>query len=321
MQGMCCFSAPTKVFGTSIFARFTKPGVQALVYQMRFEATQPTAMILPLPIALPAKEDAVRWKNLKEYPTFFEDLAAGFPRPEPFARSRSKGESRAAAAEAAPLAVHEVGDFVASFVPSVNDFGRLDPRFVISKDVWAKIPAYADYGFAVFQLKSLSGSPHPIAFEFDARTPETLFYPTVHIHDGTVHAEDDFDHALYAQERELDGKVGAYGGPDAIDKTTGFVRSKERASAFANVAKAVSLLDGDLLVHKLTLRGRLPNRDTTFDVRAIAARSSAGCSRCSTFPEGGSFAGIDGTWMPATALASLAWIIRRRDTRRRDGGT
>lgn len=329
IRGMCCFSAPTKVFGTSIFARFTKPGVQALVYQMRFEAKEPTAMILPLPVARTqpgdggrssAREDAVRWKNLEAYPSFFEDLTAGFPAPEPsFTLSRSKGE-RSAALAVAPLTVHEVGAFVASFVPSVDDFARLDPRFAISKDVWAKIPAYADYGFAVFQLKSLSGSPHPIAFEFDTRTPGTLFYPTVHIHDGTVHAEDVFDHVLYVQERDLDTRAGSYDGPEAVDRTTGFVRSKEQVARFAQHAKSAGLLDGDLLVHKHTMRGLLPNRDTTFDLRAIAARTAAGCSRCSTFPEGGAFAGIDGSWMPATALASLAWIVRRRETRRRERG-
>jgi hypothetical protein len=53
---MCCFSAPTEVHGTRIFARLTSPHTQALVYQMEYAATKPTAMILPLPVALPAGE-------------------------------------------------------------------------------------------------------------------------------------------------------------------------------------------------------------------------------------------------------------------------
>lgn len=309
---MCCFSTATEVHETSIFARFTKPGTQALVYQMRYTAERPTAMILPLPVALPAKEDSVRFKSLKEYPRFFEDLAAGFPAVPKPSLFPSKGV--AAATAAATLAVHDVGDFVASFVPSVKDFARVDPRFVISKDVWDRIPAYADYGFAVFQLKELSGTPHPIALEVDVRAPQSLFFPTVHIHDGTVHDKDDFDHVLYAQEATFDARAASYGGPDAVDANTGFVRSKERASAFSDAGRAQGLVDGNLLVHKTTLRGLLPNRDTTFDLRAIAARRAGACSRCDAAPG----ASLDGAWLPVTAtLAGLGWIIRRRDERRR----
>ena len=68
---MCCFSAKTEVHGTSIFARLTKPGVQALAYQMTYKAAEPTAMILPLPVALPAREGSVRFVDLRAYPDFF----------------------------------------------------------------------------------------------------------------------------------------------------------------------------------------------------------------------------------------------------------
>ena len=177
---------------------------------MRYTAERPTAMILPLPVALPAKEDSVRFKSLKEYPGFFTDLAAGFPAlpSSGLMRSKSAPESQAVAA-AAPLAVHDVGDFVATFVPSVKDFGRVDARFVIPKDVWDRVPAYADYGFAVFQQGALGfAAPH------DAK-------------------------------------------------------------------RSQAVVDGNLLVHKKTLRGLLPNRDTTFDLRAVvASRSSGACSRC-----------------------------------------
>ena len=312
---MCCFSTKTEVRGTSIFARFVRPGTQALVYQMRFAAERPTAMILPLPVALPAKEDSVRFKSLKEYPGFFTDLAAGFPAlpSSGLMRSKSAPASQAVAA-AAPLAVHDVGDFVATFVPSVKDFGRVDARFVIPKDVWDRIPAYADYGFAVFQLKELSGSPHPIALELDTRSPDKLFFPTVHIHDGSVHEQDDFDHVLYAQEFRLDGRAGDYAGPEAVDAKTGFVRSKDKASSFADAARSQAIVDGNLLVHKKTLRGLLPNRDTTFDLRAVvASRSSGACSRCDV----GAGAAPSGAWLPVSAtLAGLGWIIRRRNERR-----
>lgn len=316
---MCCFSSPTEVHDTSIFARFTKPGAQALVYQMRYTAERPTAMILPLPVALPAKEGAVRFANLEAYPRFFDDLAGGFP--EPPSKGLGLSKRSAVAAAAAPLAVHDVGQFVATFVPSANDFGRVDPRFVLPKDTWSRVPAYADYGFAVFQLKELAGSPHPIAFEFDTRSPGALFFPTVHIHDGTVHEKDHFDHVLYAQDPSFDRRAGAYQGPAAVDAATGFVRSKGAASSFADPARSRGLLDGGLLVHKAKLRGLLPNRDTTFDLVAAAAaqtgaaaRQAAGCG-CDVVGHAADGRGVS---LPAAAaLGAFGWLLRRRHERRR----
>jgi MYXO-CTERM domain-containing protein len=307
---MCCFSTKTEVHSTSIFGRMTGSGTQALVYQMQYAAAEPTAMILPLPVALPAADATVRWKSLKEYASFFADLESGFPEEQP--KSQKASRSVPAAVAAAPLPVHEVGDFVASFVPSVSDFSRIDPRFVIAKDIWAAIPEYADYGFAVFQLKSLAGTPHPIAFEFDTRMPDAVYFPTVHIHDGTVHREDDFDHALYLQEARFDARVSGYDGPDAVDRSTGHVRSKEKVASFASVERAGGLLDGSLLVHRATMKGMLPNRDTIVSLGSTAAPST-GCGRCdmaasaapSPFGPGG------------LALLGLSWVIRRRNDRRR----
>lgn len=300
---MCCFSTRTHVEKTRIFARMTSPNVEVLAYQMQYAATEPTAMILPLPVALPAGERSVRWKSLKDQPAFFDRLEAGFPAPPSPEARRSKGAF--AAASAAPLEVHEVGDFIASFVPSVGDFDRVDPRFAIRKDVWGKIPAYADYGFAVFQLKQLSGSPHPIAFEFDTRLRDTAFFPTVHIHDGSVHAEDTFDHALYLQEPRFDARVSDYDGPDHADASTGFVRSNATASSFTDVGGSQGLLDGGLLVHRMKIVGKHANADTLV---ALAPRAAMGCGRCDV--GGGEVAGVG---PGAAALAGLAWVIRRRD--------
>jgi hypothetical protein len=305
---MCCFSAKTEVHGTSIFARLLKQNTQGLVYQMRYTAERPTAMILPLPVALPAREDSVRFKNLEGYPSFFDHLANGFPAKPSFSLSRSKSASVSEAAST--LEVHDVGDYIATFVPSVKDFGRVDPQFSIAKDVWDKIPGYADYGFAVFQLKKLSGAPHPIALEFDTRLAQTIFFPTVHIHDGSVHEKDDFDHVLYTQETTFDERVSSYDGPDTVDSKTGFVRSKERATAFTESAKSQGLIDPNLLVHKMTMRGTLPNRDTVFDLRTILATRTSGCSRCDAGPSS-SFA--DASLPTVATVGALGWIIRRRD--------
>ena len=305
-KGMCCFSTATVVHGTNIFARLNKRGTQVLAYQMTYASPTPTAMILPLPVALPARADSVRFIDLKGYADFFADLGRGFPALPSNSIFRSK--SAAVAASADLLEVHDVGDFVASFVPSVADFGRVDPRFVISKDVWSKIPAYKDYGFAVFQLKELSGAPHPIAFEFDTRLDQRIFFPTVHIHDGTVHEKDDFDHALYLQAPAFDARVSDYDGPDAIDKHTGYVRSDAKSTSFTDVSRSLGLLDADLLVHKLTMRGSFLNQDTFCDFKAVAS-TGGGCGRC----DAGAGA-ITSAWLPAgLTMAGFAWLVRRRN--------
>jgi hypothetical protein len=198
---VCCFSRPVSyVAKTRIFARRVAADRQALVYQMQVQTAEPTAMILPLPVKLPARENDVRFVSLEQYPRFFSDMARLFEPPPPRTFSRSKGIPEAAGAPR--LDVVEVGDFVASFVPAMKDFDRLDPRFVIRPEVWKQIPGYDDYGFVVFQLKTPDGKRadvHPMAFSFATRHANRLFFPTVHIHDGKVHATEDFDHQLYAQ--------------------------------------------------------------------------------------------------------------------------
>ena len=127
---MCCFTVKTAVHATTIFARLKGADTQVLAYQMQYVATEPVAMILPLPVSLPAREDSVSWVNLKEYPELFADLAQGFP--EKVAANLLGSRNKSAAAVALPsLAVHDVGDFIASFVPTVDDFARLDARFAI----------------------------------------------------------------------------------------------------------------------------------------------------------------------------------------------
>ena len=62
---MCCFSRPvTFVGGTKIFARFLDAVNQCVVYEMRLDADEGLAMILPIPVVQPAKEDAVKFKTI-----------------------------------------------------------------------------------------------------------------------------------------------------------------------------------------------------------------------------------------------------------------
>lgn len=239
------------VTATKIFARLdVDAGEQYLAYQMNFSAANDLAMILPLPVESALGEDALEFINLKEYDDFFSDLNLGFPQPMALTLGRS---SKSVVAPAAELVVHDVGSFEASFVPTVADFSRLDPRFRLADDAWDKLPAYKKFGFAVFKLKSTDNAIHPMALKFQPAAADRVFFPTVHIHDGEVHRRADFDHTLYLQ-----------GSPLATTRGFGFrnrwEESMKPAQQFVNLKKAKGLVE-DEHVHRLTLKGKFPNRD------------------------------------------------------------
>jgi hypothetical protein len=247
---MCCFSQPVvSVSATNIFARADVQGRQFLVYSMSLEARNELAMILPLPVRLPANEHDAEFIDLKAYPQFFAELDRGFPKPP--TRSSRFVTLGIREAPASALPVVTVGDFEASFVPSVKDFSRLDERFRIDDNVWKKIPGYEDYSFAVFKLKPGAMTIHPMAFSFPRRDSQSVFFPTVHIHDGKVHATADFDHSLYCQPR-----------PDEQLSLHQWEESYTHAIGFMQVDKAKGIIMADQHCNKLRLHGRLANRDT-----------------------------------------------------------
>jgi len=275
---MCCFSRPVKhVAATRIFARRLGDGMQALVYSMSLSFDSELAMVLPLPVARGSGESAVRFIDLSGYPKFFDDLEKAFP---PLGLLPAKGPSRAfgALSEQVKLVVHDVGDFEASFVPTRKDFDRLDPRFRLDSSVWDSLPDYADFGFAVFRLKphkSLFGglktqTVHPMAFAFPSREPDSVFFPTVHIHDGTVPATARFDHTLYLQD---DG---------VIDATLGWSRSTEALGVFVDAARASAVVDSTRDGLGTGFMGDLPNVD-------IWLRSPPGLDRASLSGRGECF--------------------------------
>lgn len=295
---MCCFTGVVEqVADTKIFARITGTGSQFLVYEMSYKAQQPTAMVLPLPTELPVRDQSIRFIALDSYRNFFADLASAFPSVNRGGIGCSESKT---VAEGVALKVHEVGDFIASFVPSIDDFARLDPQFAIPKSTWVKIPQYADYGFAVFQLKSLSGRPHPMAFEFQSRWKDRVFFPTVHIHDGEVHPREQFDHMLFLQHAGFDSVVSSYVEPFTTDRATGFVRSKEAANKFSNVSGSQGILEPNLLLHRMDLDGLLPNEDYEFAIKGDPVTP-----RMNLRPL---FRAIP--W--GIGLAAFAWFIRRR---------
>jgi hypothetical protein len=237
---MCCFSQQVEVSQTQIFARMGARGRQMLAYQMQFESLGSVAMVLPLPTPPNSPEDAVRFISLEEYPALFDDLFRIFHPP-----SRSFGPPQAFG-----LAVHVVGDFIASFVPSLADFSRLDARFRMPAGTLDNIPELADWGFAVFQLHATKGAskPHPMAFEFPTRDATRLFFPTLHVHDGTLHTDAEFDHTLYAQ---------------GVDQLRTFTTSEHELGPIV-AQRSAGILDGKAKISRRSMTGTLPNKDTWF---------------------------------------------------------
>ncbi len=253
---MCCFSQPViSVSATNIFARAGEGERQFLVYSMSLNAKEDLAMILPLPVKDGAGEKAVEFINLKAYPDFFGDLRAGFPVPTATAASRDL-HIGSPSASLKKLEVIQVGDFEASFVPTIDDFARLDERFRLPPGTWDKLPGYKTFGFAVFKLKPGAMRVHPMAFSFPRRDVKALFFPTVHIHDGKVHSKAGFDHALYCQPQE-----------DQQLELDQWEESNSHAVSFVKVKQTKGVVLANQHCYKKELHGQLPNRDTFIGIQ------------------------------------------------------
>ena len=196
---MCMFTrSVTQVANTQIFARSCATGHQVLVYRMTIDADDELAMILPLPIKSGISEMDVNFIDLSAYADFFEDFEKA-TMVSGWYRSLSERDDTLAQST---LLVRNVGSFEASFAPTRADLDRLDSRFQLDPEVWANLSIYDDFGFAVFKLRPGLNHIHPMAFTFPRRDPRSLYFPTVHVHDGhSVPALADFDHELFFQSR------------------------------------------------------------------------------------------------------------------------
>lgn len=252
---MCIIVGSSGAIGvqqTQIFARRVAER-QLLVYQMRLRTRSASAMILPLPIVPGASERAVVFRDLSAVPDLFAGLARGFG--VTISPETARG-----------LDVHTVGSFEASFAPTRADLDRLDPRFRLPADVWHELPAYDDWGFVVFQFRPGAQDVHPMAFEFASRFPDWLYFPTVHVHDGRMHATARFDHVLYFQGLSRAAYRDIVFGDD-LRVTPHFLykgeNSGESGGRFVSAAAVRSgVVDEGAPVLRLLLTGRLPNEDT-----------------------------------------------------------
>lgn len=253
MRIMCIFTGKVEeVKNTRIFARLRTDGHQVLIYQMSVKAPQDLAMVLPIPIKKAAGENAVKFFDFSKYETVFRDLWKCFPTwnfsPDPAAPAYS---SRGA------LSVVSVGAYDASFVPTIADFSRLDARFRLPDDVWAKLPGYANFGFAVFKLKPGYAQVHPMAFSFPTAQVGTVFFPTLHIHDGKVHAKERFDHTLYFQGAGLDSA------------REGWEESFYLPDKKVKCGSTHGLIRPDLHVFRSVMRGKFENGDVVVKPRKV----------------------------------------------------
>ncbi|MEZ5385178.1 MAG: hypothetical protein R3F13_06660 [Prosthecobacter sp.] len=252
---MCCFTGKVEeVQNTRIFARLGEHGNQVIIYQMSVNASQDLAMVLPIPVKEGTKEDAVKFSDFSKYDSVFADLWELFP--VPAARTYGDPFGASPAAEGYSLKVHSVGAYDASFVPTIADFSRLDVRFRLPDDVWKKLPGYSDFGFAVFKLKPGKAQVHPMAFSFPTALSETVFFPTLHIHDGSVHAKETFDHTLYLQA------------PTANLSRGGWSESPGLAVTKVKCGLTHGMIRPELHVYCQSMRGVFDNGDVVAKVRA-----------------------------------------------------
>ena len=245
---MCIFTdSIDDVSNTNIFAMLEN-GEQFLVYGMNYSTSNELAMVLPLPVVASGATDAVTFISLDDYAHFFRDMHTCF-------QSQSDDLSLASPAAVSEnrLEVHDVGDYDASFVPTIKEFARLDMRFRLADEIWSKLPQYADYGFAVFKLKpsKMAKLAHPMALQFRSRFPNSLYFPTLHIHDGKLPKRAKFDHMLYCQ---IDG--------DAEYDMTDWTLSNDVASKFVDTNKSQGIVDGDRHCWLMGMHGKLKNTDT-----------------------------------------------------------
>jgi hypothetical protein len=243
------FSQPVvSVSRTNIFARTGPKERQFLVYSMSLEAKKDLAMILPLPVKTPPGENDIEFISLKEYPAFFADLDRGFPA-QNLTRS-SEGIPTVPCDNSETLKVVNVGSFEASFVPSLKDFPRLDARFRLPEKTWKHLPQYDSYGFAVFKLKPGASIIHPMAFSFPLQDAQSLFFPTVHVHDGKVRGRARFDHALYCQASD-----------DGYPTVQDWQESSGHPRSFMQVQKTRGIVLSDQHCYKKEMRGMFKNSD------------------------------------------------------------
>jgi hypothetical protein len=239
-----------QVASTKIFASMGPhaPGQwrQTLVYEAVVGTTGDNAMVLPIPVHRAVGAAGIELLNLSSVPAFFTYLRDLLD--SPLLVMGGMPSFGAPPAAAPPLPVYRVGSFDVSIVPTLADFGRLSGIFRLGLGALGPVLAqrYGDHAFVVYQIAEGTSLLHPFGVSFVTRHDQ-LYFPTVHVHDGTAPLFASFDHQLFAQRSRLPEQGRA---PAVSAYWTEHVLS---SAPF--VEKYLSIQSG-------ALRGQLANQDT-----------------------------------------------------------
>ena len=177
------------VANTKILVAPMRRGHQLTVYQNQVNMTNPTAMILPFPYG----NKGAKLIDLSSYPQIFDDLSQVFVQFEYLTNSYgSRGVSRGM------IAVHQIGSYSVSIVPTINDFERLQNQvFGLDPNLFEMLKGkYPDHAGYIVCLMNQNAKFHPIAYVTRRPQAQQLFVPTYHYH-GHVETHPDWDHEIY----------------------------------------------------------------------------------------------------------------------------
>ena len=124
-----------------------------------------------------------------------------------------------------------------------------------------------------------------MAFEFPTRDAARLFFPTVHVHDGSFHPMAHFDHSLYCQRddaherlRDLwselhpgEGERAEAAGVTPLESW--YRRSERNAGAELRCADSAGTLEPNARLHAIDVEGTHPNRDLWVGSTGATSRS------------------------------------------------
>lgn len=198
---MCIIlSKVDKVSNTKIYVSPDKENKRQLtIYSNEVATKTKNAMILPVP-----NPESIELLDLSNYPKFFEDCENCFYN-LPTLSMRSFNP-HSAYASASMLPVVRVGSYLASIVPSFDDFVRIDRTvFDVNDDLFPILAKNykENFGFIICLLEEGNHTYHPFAYTHLMKDKNRLFIPTRHYHPGGASSYADWDHVIYSPITEL----------------------------------------------------------------------------------------------------------------------
>eukprot|EP01128_Nolandella_sp_AFSM9_P006387 TRINITY_DN3269_c0_g1_i1.p1 TRINITY_DN3269_c0_g1~~TRINITY_DN3269_c0_g1_i1.p1 ORF type:complete len:288 (-),score=23.86 TRINITY_DN3269_c0_g1_i1:160-1023(-) len=286
---MCIFNVKVGVVrSTRILVSLTSGGRQATVYEnavsvvgttrrqsqaakkaalekkVKEDRNNANAMILPCPLS--PGHDVIPLDFSKDSFSFAQ-LEKAFPQPRRTKARARKGRRDRSGGE--KLKVVQVGAYSVSIAKSLLDLTLIDSD--VFKVNEAILPALKEryssgFGFVICAFNAANKiEPHPIGYIHDAPDVNSLFVPTLHIHDGEVHKKESFDHNIYSINTDnLSGSSPAdlskkYGTNAMLSMSEG-LESKILGQYLAEINN----------IRRMAIRGMQDNVDHTFLLSTMA---------------------------------------------------